>query len=390
MADARAWSAPGDFRDRMAPVVRRIGRRRPWGPGCLALVVASAAANASDVNDKLELNGLIAGAYQCQHVNGSADADNACRSGLALQPELAYAPIAEGLVFVKLGFGLGNGLNNVSPFELAPWAADLEADVKDINGSGRSYLLEAWYAHTFQLAEDSSLQLIGGIVDPSAHFNENAYANDEFVQFSNQAFVNARNLFMPAYDWGGMVVWSAGDWTFSGAGMAVAANDVGNAYTWYAGEIDYRLSTRLGEGNYRVMYGSTSREFDARSGTGSEPLDGLILSFDQALGDVLGVFMRAAWELTKAAGTYQSGYEGGLDLRGVAWGREADNIGIAYGHAHGGNSEVFQSDVVEAYYRFALSDTLAITADLQWMKDSYRGAQDVSGWIFGIRAVADF
>ena len=127
MADARAWSAPADLRYRMAPAVRRIGRRRPWGPGCLALVVASAAANASDVNDKLELNGLIASAYQSQHVIGSADADNACRSGLALQPELAYAPIAEGLVFVKLGFGLGNGLNNVSPFELAPWAADLEA-----------------------------------------------------------------------------------------------------------------------------------------------------------------------------------------------------------------------------------------------------------------------
>jgi porin len=100
--------------------------------------------------------------------------------------------------------------------------------------------------------------------------------------------------------------------------------------------------------------------------------------------------MRAAWELTKASGTYQSGYEAGLDVRGVAWGREADNIGIAYGHAHGGNSEIFQSDVVEGYYRFAVSDTLAVTADLQWLKDSYRDAQDISGWIFGIRAAAEF
>ncbi len=347
-------------------------------------------APAFEVSNQLTLNGVLAGAYQCQQVRGSPGAENACRGALVLQPELAYAPMLAGLVFVKLGFGVGNGLNAISPFELAPWAADLEDDVKDINGSGRSYLLEAWYAHTFELAEDSSFQLIGGIIDPSAHFNENAYANDEFTQFSNQAFVNARNLFMPAYDWGGMAVWSAGDWTFSGAGMAVAANDAGNAYTWYAGEIDYRLSTRFGEGNYRVMYAGTSRDFDARSGTGSEPLEGLILSFDQALGDVLGVFMRAAWELTKASGTYQSGYEAGLDVRGVAWGREADNIGIAYGHAHGGNSEIFQSDVVEGYYRFAASDTLAVTADLQWLKDSYRDAQDISGWIFGIRAVAEF
>ena len=117
---------------------------------------------------------------------------------------------------------------------------------------------------------------------------------------------------------------------------------------------------------------------------------GLILSFDQALGRVVGVFVRAAWQLTDGAGTYQSGYEGGCDFRGSAWGREADNIGIAYGHAHGGNSEIFQSDVVEGDYRFVVSDSVAVTADLQWMKDSYREAQDISGWIFGIRSVAEF
>jgi hypothetical protein len=42
------------------------------------------------------------------------------------------------------------------------------------------------------------------------------------------------------------------------------------------------------------------------------------------------------------------------------------------------------------YYRFVVSDSVAVTADLQWMKDSYREAQDISGWIFGIRSVAEF
>jgi porin len=87
---------------------------------------------------------------------------------------------------------------------------------------------------------------------------------------------------------------------------------------------------------------------------------------------------------------YQSGYEGGLILRGTAWGRSADNIGIGYGHAHGGTSPIFQSDVIDCYYRFAVDESLALTADVQWMKDRDRDADDIEGWIFGARAVVEF
>ena len=392
-ADARPSLAPWNLHHRSnlaIQPVRRIGRTRPLGLCGLALVAAPATASALDISEKLELNGLIAGAYQCQQVSGAPDVENACRGGLALQPELSYAPTEAGRFFVKLGLGLGNGLNNISPFELAPWAADLEADVQDINGSGRSYLLEARYAHTFTFGEGNRIQLAAGIIDPSAFLNTNAYANDEFTQFSNQAFVNARNLLLPAYDWGGALVWEVGDWTFSGVGMSVAENEDGAPYNWSGAEVAYHLDSHLGEGTYRILYSATSQDFSDESGTGQEPLSGLILSFDQALGEIVGIFVRAAWQLTDGAGTYQSGYEGGCELDGRAWGREADNIGIAYGHAHGGNSEIFQSDVVEAYYRFAVSDTLALTLDVQWMKDSYRNAEDISGWIPGIRAVAQF
>jgi porin len=172
--------------------------------------------------------------------------------------------------------------------------------------------------------------------------------------------------------------------------MSVAENEDGASHSWYGAEIDYHLDSRLGGGNYRVLYTATSADFSDESGTGQEPLAGLILSFDQAVGDIVGVFVRAAWQLTDGAGTYASGYEGGFDFRGRAWGREADNIGIAYGHVHGGNSEIFQSDVVEGYYRWAVNDALALTTDVQWMKDSYPDAQDIRGWIFGIRAVTEF
>lgn len=389
---------------------------------------ATGAARAYEVNDKLEINGLLAGAYQCQEVSGLEDSDNICRGALPFQPELIYNPTGQDQFFVKFGFAAGNGLNENSPFVLAPWAADLEADVKDINGRDRSYLLEAWYAHTFKLSEDNSIQITGGIVDPAFYVNENAFANDEYTQFMNEAFVNARNAFLPAYDAGGVLVWKIKDLTFSAVGMNVGENDDGNNYNFYAAEADYRLNTALGEGNYRVMYSGTSREFLDPTGEDLEKREGWTLSFDQELGSVVGVFLRMAWQSDDALVDFDAEYSGGVNFKGSAWGREQDNIGIGFAYfqapswnpatveteaeieaepgAEEGTEEaqidelteapevsdqvIARTNAVEAYYRFVVNDYLALTADVQYMKDKYREGDDIDGWVFGVRAVAEF
>lgn len=65
----------------------------------------------------------------------------------SIQPEASFRPTENDLFSFKLGFGAGNGLKATDPdkpsFALAPWAADLEDDVKDINGRNRDYLLTA-------------------------------------------------------------------------------------------------------------------------------------------------------------------------------------------------------------------------------------------------------
>jgi len=115
----------------------------------------------------------------------------------------------------------------------------------------------------------------------------------------------------------------------------------------------------------------------------------------------------------------QSEYSGGFNFKGTAWGRAADNIGIAFAYLEGPNwSPAVQSAIVEppdpqvvdgmveapaeatqvlartnvfeAYYRFAFNDYLALSADVQYMKDKYREGDDVDGWVFGLRAVAEF
>ena len=263
---------------------------------------------------------------------------------------------------------------------------------KHINGRDRSYLLEAWYAHTLELAADNRVQVTVGIIDPAFYVNENAYANDEFTQFMNEVFVNSRNAFLPAYDWGGALVWKYRDWTFSGIGMNVGENDDGNNYNFYAAETHYRIETALGEGNYRVMYSGTSRANLDPSGQDLERRSALSLSFDQALGPVVGLFLRMDWQAENAALDFRAVYSGGLDLQGAAWGRDGDNIGIGYAYVDGGNLEHAHSQAVETYYRLAINDYLALTADVQYLKDDYLDprADDVEGWILSMRAVVEF
>jgi len=418
MCQSAVSSSPVQSQER-----RLVPDPRP-GPATFAVVLAVAlgatgGARAYDLNDKLTIGGLLAGAFQCQQVSGLADAQNLCRGAMAFQPELFYNPTEQDQFFVKFGFAAGNGLDQDSPFVLASWAADLEDGVKDINGRDRSYLLEAWYAHTFKIAADNTIQITGGIIDPAFYVNENAYANNEYTQFMNEAFVNSRTAFLPAYDGGGVLVWKFRDWTFSGIGMNVGENDDGNNYNYYAAEADYRLTTALGEGNYRIMYSGTSRAFLDPEGEQREKRAGWVLSFDQAFGPVVGVFLRMGWQSDDALIDLQSEYSGGFNFKGTVWGRAADNIGIAFAYLEGPNwspavagaivepidpqvidgtveapAEAAQvlarTNVFEAYYRFAFNDYLALSADVQYMKDKYREGDDVDGWVFGLRAVAEF
>ena len=382
-------------------------------------LTATGGARAYDITDKLSIGGALGLAGQCQEVAGLADADNLCRGAVPVQPELSYSPTPQDQVYIKFGFAAGNGLNEDSPFALAPWAADMEDGVKNINGRDRSYLLEVWYAHTFKLAADNTLQITGGIVDSTIYVDANAYANSWYTQFMNEAFVNARNAFLPSYDAGGAVVWAVKDWTFSAVGMNVGENDDGHNYNFYAGEAAYHLTTPLGGGNYRVTYAGTSRAFLDPTGVTLEKKAGWILSFDQELGSVVGAFVRLGWQRDDALINFAAQYTGGFDIKGAAWGRPADNIGIAVGYLEGpGWSPAVQAGIVapidpavvdgtleapaeadqvlartnvfETYYRFAVNDHLALSADVQYMKDQYREGDEVDGWVFGLRAVAEF
>jgi porin len=80
-----------------------------------------------------------------------------------------------------------------------------------------------------------------------------------------------------------------------------------------------------------------------------------------------------------------------LNITGRWYNREADNIGLGYAYLKGKNG-IDGSQVGEIYWRVVLNDYVAVTADLQYMKDEYDAEEtaDIDGWIAGVRMTVEF
>ena len=341
------------------------------------------------LTDKLSVNGVLAGTAQCQKLTENTDGNDTCEAAIPLQPELTYQPSRHDRLFLKLGFAAGNGLNDVTPFIIPPWGADLEADVENINGSGRDHLLEIWYEHVFPIDDRNMLSLTLGIIDASLYLDNNAYANDEYVQFMNPALSNAPNTLLPSYDLGVAAVWQIDQWTFSGVLMDVHQNLGSETYTFYGIEAGYRLDTGLGTGNYRILLNGDRNLIDSTVGR-QQKNDILIFSFDQQLGNSVGAFTRLGWRLDDEPINYRALYSGGIDIRGRLWGRVLDNIGIGLVYLDGGNNRITKTRIFETYYRWVFNPYLALTGDAQYVRDVFRQNPEAKGFVYSLRATVIF
>jgi porin len=355
------------------------------------IAISLPSAYAYELSHTLTVGGVLAGAYQFQFLDHDPDGDDEGGGGaVPFQPELSLRPTSADEFFVKLGFAADNGINDETPFALSPWAADLEDDVKDINGRSRDILLVAWYKHAFTLAPENTLGLSAGLIDATAYLEENAFADDEYTQFMHEAFVNGPQSFLPSYDTGGVLEWDINRFALRVVVMNVGENDDGHNFTFFGVQLGYTAQTALGEGTYRILLDGTTEAFLNPSGTDKKMLGALTFSFDQELGDLLGAFLRVGWQKDGAAVDFKALYSGGVDINGKLWDRLQDNIGIAYAYLDGGNTGIDHSHVFEAYVRFVLNDYIAVTADLQYIDEDYDEGKGPCGWIPGIRLTAEF
>jgi carbohydrate-selective porin (OprB family) len=360
----------------------------------LGIIFLGKDGSAYQINDKLSMGGVIAGIYQYQRIEPGYE--NEGRGLLIFEPEISFTPTGNDELFAKFGFGAGNGLmeDGRSPFVLAPWGGNVQDDYKDINGRNRNYLLTLWYKHIFEFSEKHTLGLTGGIIDATDYLDENAFSNDEYTQFMNEGLVNGPNAFLPSYDVGGALEWDMGDFSVKSVVMAMGSNGEEGAfdepYNFLGLQLGYTLDSGLGEGNYRILAETTSSAFSNVAGNGKEKLRCLLISFDQELGEILGAWIRFGKQDDAAPVYCEYIYSGGLNINGKLWQRESDNVGIGYAYLGGGNLDVESTDVFEIYGRFGLNHFLAVTGDVQYMKDSMKEGESPNGWIFGVRLTAEF
>ena len=350
----------------------------------LIFLAAQGWTTAHELTDNLWLGGVLAGAVQCQQLGNDTAGEDTCRGAVPLQPELNYQPSASSRLFLKLGFAAGNGLNEVTPFIIPTWGADLEDDVKDINGSGRDHVLEAWYQHVIEFQPRNRLGVTLGLIDATQYLDQNAYANDEYTQFMNPSLSNAPNSLLPSYDLGIAAEWLVDNWSFSGVVMDVHQSTSPDTYTFYGLQAGYRLESRLGTGNYRLMLNADRNLVDL-TGRSRQENDILLVSADQRFGRLIGGFIRVGWRIDDRPINYSAIYSAGIDIRGAAWQRLLDNVGIGLAYLDGANNRIANTRIFETYYRLVINQHLAITADIQYNRDELVRAPTAQGVVYSLR-----
>ncbi|MEW6594492.1 MAG: carbohydrate porin [Thermodesulfobacteriota bacterium] len=305
------------------------------------------------------------------------------------------APVAEnGLAFLHIEGGEGNGIegDELTSF----WGVNGDAG----DSSARLEFTEAWYEHRFL---EDALTLTVGKLDLTKYFDGNAAANDETTQFLANGFVNSVAVEFPSNSAGARltvspselldlsVAWQSGDGDWE---------DLGDN-SFYMAEVAFKPAVGDLKGNYR-FYGWTNQTDHSKiidDGDATYAGWGAGISFDQQLSQAVTAFVRAGYQ-DEDIYDFDVAWSAGLALAGSLWGREKDEIGLAYGMAM--LSDDYETDRrdnginpddeghLELYYRYTVNDYLAITPDLQVMTNAGGDGDYGTVWLGAVRGQLSF
>ena len=352
---------------------------------------------AYDLTDSFSIEGTATAVVQHADLdNVFNESDNkvsdTVRGATILDIGLNYHPTDNDEFQITYSFAEGEAINGIEAFSLAPYADDLEEDLSDINYSDRYNLLEAWYKHTFNFSEQSSLGITAGIIGSSGYIDDNEYANDEISQFMNDIFVNNTLANLPDYDVGAALEFESGLWSVKAVAME-SENDDRNNYNYYAIQIGHHVATRWGTGNYRIYAFSTDNEFVDNDGMGEDNLIGYGLSLDQQINESIGAFARIGIQDDEVPVDHDEMISFGISIAGNKWNRPDDTLGAAIAFLDGASkssSEINDTKAFETYYRYIFSDYFDLTLDAQWIEDDLRESKDPKGILIGLRFNANY
>jgi porin len=240
-------------------------------------------------------------------------------------------------------------------------------------------LTQLWFG---QRTFNEKLVYLIGKIDPGSYINGNRFAGSGNTQFFSQPFATNPARPWPSNGIGAMGRFIPVNWFYVQG--TVSDGDAVNTHSpftsiqghWlFATEAVFKPNLPgLGEGNYRFMV--YTRDTEAQNTAGWS------LSFDQNLGEELGVFLRYDSNDGRVSAISQ------LISGGVAFlkpfGRVDDQAGIGVSFAHPSNPDLRDEYSAEAYYRVQLTDFLEFSTSAQAVVHPATAAEEVIG-VFGVR-----
>ena len=374
---------------------------RPWQVPTFALVICSVTlpfpASSIELDEVVTIDSALRGIIQHGRYNNATNRDGEpldeeTGSAAIGDLEIDISPTPRDTIWTRLRFAKGNALNDVGGIELSPYNGPLEDDIKDINGSGRNYLLEVWYRHTFSPGANTDFAVTGGIIDSTHYIDENRYAGDEDSQFMMPPFATPDNTIgTPSYDPGIAFELHGNQWSLNGAYMR-SSNEILEDADFFGAQLGYHTTMAWGTGNYRVSTYIANGRVKEEKGEGDATMYGLGVSIDQELGEGWGIFFRAFAQNDEAPIKYDRDLSGGISISGQRWGRPDDVLGIAYAHLIGSSEQsIDYTNAAEAYLKFQLVRSVDFTVDVQYTKDHIDSDKgDPQAWVFGGRLNFEF
>lgn len=350
------------------------------------------------------LEGISAGASLVLVAQGADGVDSELTARADVEVELPMGEIgeAEGKLFAHFRAGNGEGIDGA----VGAWAP---SNSMAFGQDSRMDLMQAWYQLDVPVGGASGdlgrVEFTFGKIDPFGFFDGNNGADDESEQFLNLAFIHN-----PLLDAGGDVA-PGDDGASPGVRLAYVSDiNGGNNITaslgffgsgdggnfsdsfdsgFVIGQLEYAGKTFGGlSGAYRLYAWTNGSTVDLSGG--QDRHSGWGASIDQDVASNITVFSRIGHS-SQGAVNFEWAFTLGVQIGGTGWGRENDRLGLAYGWLdssdESGSPEAER--IVELYYAWQLNDQIALTPDIQWIRNrSGAAADDVTVW--GLRAKASF
>jgi Carbohydrate-selective porin, OprB family len=334
----------------------------------------------------LSIHGGAVGYYQGRNnvrYEDGEDFGNPDGFGIAADLELGFKPMPGGELIMRLHFGEGDGADRDAADRLF---ANLNTIADDNPGDDRFSLLDLFYTQSLL---DEMFFISVGKTEPLLFMDENAYANDEVAQFIGKPFVNdpvldSEDEYAPLVAVGMnpsealslVLVCQSSSWPQLDEEEQKSKYEEIFDQPFFGAQVTWRPKLLGREGNYRVYGWTQTYDHPKIKGEGTEPGWGVGLSLDHTITDTFGLFARLGYHNDDVYDVPFS-WSVGANLTGFISGREDDELGFGVAGLHG-NDELPSDDEdelrddgvelhLEIYYRIALSDSFAITPDLQYV-----------------------